>query len=156
MKILIRKASVYDAEEINKCLKLAFKEYEKEACESAAKGALSESVETTAEDISAKLFLVAELGGKIIGSVRVLVEDNCGYLSRFSVLPEYHKYGTGKLLLDKVDEYMLKMSASSIYLHTCLDVEHLVSFYRKNGFEVESVSTERGYNRAKLVKKYGE
>jgi len=156
MDIKIRRASVTDAEEVNKCLKLAFKEYEREACYNAAKGALSEDVSKTRADIENQVFLVAECAGKIIGSLRVKIEEHDGYLSRFSVLPEYHKYGTGRLLLEQIDKVLQKLGINSVYLHTCLDVVHLIDFYTNAGFRVECVSEDRGYRRAKLRKTYGE
>lgn len=156
MDIIIRKAKISDGSEINKCLKLAFKQYEKEACENAAKGALNEDVSKTVEDIEKQIFLVAEYNGKIVGSVRVKVEEKDGYLSRFSVLPEYHKFGIGKLLLDNIDVIAKKTGLNSIYLHTCFDVSHLVDFYTSCGFVLEDISSDRGYKRAKFRKIYGE
>lgn len=153
MNLSITKAKVQDAEEINTVLKKAFKEYEKASCPAAAKGALSETIEKTIEDIKKKLFLKAELDGRISGSIRVEFE-NCDtvYLSRFSVLPEHQKFGIGKKLLDEVFLRIKETAAKKIYLHTSLDVKHLIDFYESCGFKVESVSEDRGYKRAKLTK----
>lgn len=156
MNIIIRRATAGDAPNINRCLKLAFKEYEKEACHNAAKGALNEDISKTQEDILNQIFLVAESYGKIIGSVRVKLENDEGYLSRFSVLPEFHKFGVGKLLLEEIDSILLNLGIKSVYLHTCLDVTHLVNFYSASGFVVEGFSEDRGYKRGKLRKIYGE
>jgi len=155
MNFKIRNAVVSDADEINNVMKLAFKEYEKSACHNAAKGALTETVSKTFEDIQNKLFLVATANEKILGSVRVECADQNAYLSRFSVLPEYHQYGVGKALLDEVDSIMLKQGIHSIALHTSFDVKHLINFYENHGFVVESINEDTGYKRAKLRKIYG-
>ena len=153
MDLLIRKAVPEDAAEINSVLKRAFKNYEKAACYNAAKGALEETTEKTLEDIKNKLFLAAELDGKIAGSVRVeSLNESVAYLSRFSVLPEYHKFGTGKKLINEVFRILKEKNVRELYLHTSLDVTYLISFYESCGFTVESVSEDRGYKRAKLKK----
>ena len=155
MNFIIRKAQLSDAAKINYVMKLAFKNYEKSACYNAAKGALTEEVSKTLEDIQNKFFLVAESDGEILGSVRVEFDNTNAYLSRFSVLPEYHKYGVGKALLNEVDNKMLKENIHAIILHTSFDVKHLINFYKNNGFNVESISEDTGYKRARLRKIYG-
>jgi len=154
LEISIHKANRTDAKRINQVMKAAFKEYEKAASFTAAKGALSETVEQTAQDIENQLFLKAVCDGDIVGSVRVSVDGDEGYLSRFSVLPEYQRYGIGHILMDEVDLRMRNMSINSLTLHTCLDAKHLVAFYNNYGFEVVEETTDRGYRRGKFLKKY--
>ena len=151
--LCIRKATESDAAEINKVLKLAFKNYEKAACYNAAKGALEETYEKTLDDIKTKLFLVAELSDVVAGSVRVeIMDDKTAYLSRFSVLPQYHKYGVGKKLISEVFSILESKDIKAVYLHTSLDVKYLINFYEGCGFQVESVSEDKGYKRARLKK----
>ena len=118
MDFCIRKARVTDAEEINKVMKQAFADYEKETCHSAAKGALSETVEQTTEDIKNKIFLVAEADNCILGSVRVSMDCKDAYLSRFSVLSEYRQFGIGKSLIAEIDRILTDSGINSISLHT--------------------------------------
>lgn len=154
LEIFIQNAKKSDAERINQVMKAAFKEYEKAASFTAAKGALSETVFDTMSDIETKYFLKAVCDGDIVGSVRVSKDKNCAYLSRFSVLPEYQRYGIGHLLMEAVDELMKSVKCSSLMLHTCTDATHLVAFYKKSGFEITDISNDRGYNRGTFIKKY--
>ena len=89
----------------------------------------------------------------VAGSVRVeIMDDKTAYLSRFSVLPQYHKYGVGKKLISEVFSILESKDIKAVYLHTSLDVKYLINFYEGCGFQVESVSEDKGYKRARLKK----
>lgn len=155
LEIHIQKALKPDAERINEVMKAAFKEYSKVASPIAANGAFSETIEDTLNDIqSCQIFYKAVCDGDIVGSVRVRINGKNGYLSRFSVLPEYQRYGIGHILIDNVDEAMKDAKAETLTLHTCLDATHLVKFYTSYGFEIIGEESSRGYRRGTFIKKY--
>ncbi|MBO5369458.1 MAG: GNAT family N-acetyltransferase, partial [Clostridia bacterium] len=91
---------------------------------------------------------------KVVGSVRVAVDGETAYLSRFGVSPEYQNLGVGKALMNLVDINMKVMGVKLIQLHTGAKFISLITFYYGFGFYVDSTNKDRGYIRALLCKDY--
>ena len=98
--------------------------------------------------------LVAYINGKVVGSVRVAVNGETAYLSRFGVSPDYQNLGIGKALMNLVDINMKVLNVKQIQLHTASRIKPLIIFYYGRGFYVDSTSKERDYIRALLCKDY--
>ena len=62
--------------------------------------------------------------------------------------------GIGKSLMNLVDKYLISKNVRQVSLHTASKYGALMRFYYGRGFYVESVSHDRGYPRARLVKDY--
>jgi predicted N-acetyltransferase YhbS len=117
--------------------------------------ALNESCEDIAEQLNQKTVFVAELDGKVVGSVRVeCMKDGTAYFSRFGVDKHYKSSGVGCALMVAVDEYMEASGMGQLMLHTASCLLSLVRFYYSKGFVIVSTDTERGYSRALLCKSY--
>ena len=147
----IRKAVESDAPIISRITKKAFEEYAKLLPE--LPDALTETEDDIENDIVNKMVFVAELNRNIIGTVRLTPDGEKMYLSRFAVKPDQQGSGIGKHILEYCD-IMAKISgAKEIYLHTSTDAENLMTLYNNCGYELNSINTDKGYNRATLIKK---
>ena len=150
----IRNASEKDIDQILEITEAAFIKYKELANTDFELPALKETREIIEEDIKNKLVLVAYINGKVVGSVRVAVNGETGYLSRFGVNPEYQNLGIGKALMNLVDINMKVMGVKQLQLHTASKIKSLVCFYYGRGFYIDSTTKERDYIRALLCKDY--
>lgn len=150
----IRKAVSSDVPQIRKVTKNAFALYIKSAHLDTIP-ALTESEEEILQDLEKKVVLVAYIGDKIVGSLRLeLRDDNTAYLSRFGVEPDCQNLGIGKSLMNIVDNLMREHHIKQLQLHTASQIGPLIRFYYGRGFYVDSTSKDRGYIRALLCKDY--
>ena len=152
--VFIHEACSEDAEAIVAVIHEAMIRY---AENSRIPGTLPSMLET-AEDfrkyISDDTVLIAEIGGRIAGTIRIKhVSHYEAEISRFAVLPEHQKSGLGGAVFSAAEERIKKAKHESIYLHTSLDNKSLLNFYISRGFTVESESFSKGYRRGLLRKK---
>ena len=150
----IRNASEKDVDQILEITGSAFEKYKELAKTQYKLPALNETRETILDDIKNKIVLVAYINGKVVGSVRVAVNGETAYLSRFGVNPEFQNLGIGKALMNLVDINMRVMGVKQLQLHTAAKVKSLVVFYYGRGFYIDSTTKERDYIRALLCKDY--
>ena len=117
--------------------------------------ALNETREDIKRDLKEKLVFVAFINNVPVGSVRIKIrDDGTAYLSRFGVIQNNQNQGVGKGLMSVVDGVMKKRNVRRLELHTAAKYFDLVRFYYGRKFYVESISEERGYKRALMVKEY--
>lgn len=118
--------------------------------------ALNEDYEKVKQDIQNKYVYAAYLDGRVVGSLRIEADAEKGtaYLSRFGVSTLHQNLGVGKKLIKLVDSEMPAMGVKRLCLHTSSRVSPLIIFYYSVGFYIQSVSHDRGYPRALLVKEY--
>ncbi|MCK9478237.1 MAG: GNAT family N-acetyltransferase [Firmicutes bacterium] len=153
-EVQIRLATTEDAKQIAKVIKEAFLWYV-HAAEIKTVEALNETYEDVAADIKNKKVYCALLDKKVIGSLRIEInsDNKTAYLSRFGVLLEYRNIGVGKKLMQAVDIELKSLGIQKLFLHTAINIPELISFYKKVGFQIETVSESEGYPRALLTKR---
>ncbi len=83
------------------------------------------------EDDQLAMHLVAELGGKIVGTARLVIKGGRAKIGRMAVLRGYRRRGVGKKLLKRVVTLARKRGAKVIFLHAQVPV---IPFYEKMGF----------------------
>jgi predicted N-acetyltransferase YhbS len=152
---IIRKATEDDAPAIRDIMQEAFSKYAEDAGLAVPMDALQESLEDIINDIKTKEVFIALIDDVAVGSVRVqLRPDSTAYLSRFGVRLSFHNIGIGKSLMNLVDKLLISRDIKSVYLHTASKYFGLVRFYYGRGFYIDSVTKDRGYARALMVKEY--
>lgn len=155
MVFMVRKAEKADIPKIHEITEIVFKIYAENAGVKGTLSALKESYEDIEKDIETKEVFVSLLNEEVVGSVRVEVRpDKTAYLSRFGVKLDYQNNGVGKILINAVDNSMINLGVTNIYLHTASRMLSLVRFYYGRGFYIESTTKDRGYIRALLCKDY--
>lgn len=153
---VIRKATVEDAQSIRYVLQESFQKYMKEAGLHGTMEALNETVDDIKADIEKKVVFIALIDEMPVGTARVeFMPDNTAYLTRFGVRPDFHNIGIGKAMMNLIDKLLDAEGVQRVRLHTASNYNGLVRFYYGRGFFVESVSYERGYPRACMLKELG-
>ena len=149
--IKIRKAVESDAPIIERIVKTAFEEYAKSLPSSPE--ALTETIDDIENDILTKMVFVAEVNNNTVGTVRLTPKEKDMYLSRFAVRPSAQNSGLGRYILEYTDIISRISGCENIYLHTSAQSESLMKLYSSVGYEISEITTDRGYERAKLIKK---
>ncbi len=146
----IRLAGLEDAEDIFFLVKEAFADY-------GGKGTnpvMEETVGDIKADLKGNLVLVVEFFNKIVGSLRLEAQmESCFYLKRFSILPGFQHQGLGTRLYQQAEKTALDYGGKFIYLHSSVEDQKLISFYKKLGFTCLKKDQENGYERGLWVKK---
>lgn len=150
---IIRRARVEDAKDVYDILQKAFREYAEAACLQNIE-ALKETVKDIENEIMNKIVFIAVIDHKIVGTVRMDINGDKAYISRFAVNSDNRNTGIGKSIMSLVDKYLISKNVREVSLHTASRYGALMRFYYGRGFYVESVSYERGYPRARMVKEY--
>lgn len=147
-ELRIRKAGLADIPELASLLQTAMAHY---AQVSGIPTMLDSQRETEADirrHIEEDTVLVAESHGCIAGTCRLTLQtDGSAYFSRFAVAHTRRKSGIGKQLLLVACELLQQAGAREICLHTAIANQPLVGLYTSQGFELVSVSHDRGYAR---------
>lgn len=150
----IRLASENEIDDIIEITKTAFQKYIDNTGLKDIE-ALNETREDIKKDLKEKLVFVAFINNVPVGSVRIKVKgDGTAYLSRFGVIQTNQNQGVGKGLMSVVDGVMKKKNVKRLELHTAAKYFDLVRFYYGRKFYIESISEDRGYKRALMVKEY--
>lgn len=151
-QILLQRAAVSDAKDIQHLTRLAFERYAKEVRRPQNVAALHESMDDVLADIRDKHVYIVRLDGEPVGSVRFHVPgEHIAYLSRFAMHPDVQNLGLGGLLLEKVKLECIDLGVHAITLHTASKMRSTVAFYLKNGYYIHSISRDTDYIRAFMV-----
>lgn len=87
------------------------------------------------------LFLVAEAGGKIIGSVIGGYDGRRGLIYHLAVAAEYRRSGVGQALMDEVEARLRQKGCLKAYLLVVNGNDIAARFYEKRGWQaMDSVS----------------
>ena len=152
-RLIIRRATVNDAPSVFSIIQKAFNEYSKITGQTNL-DALAETVEDITKEIQTKAVFIGIINDNIVGTVRVSINGDEAYLSRFAVDQNSQKTGIGKSLMNAVDTYLKKMHEKKVTLHTSSKHDVLMRFYYGIGFFVEAIETDKGYLRARMIKEY--
>ncbi|MET9400984.1 GNAT family N-acetyltransferase [Kitasatospora sp. NPDC002965] len=115
MTVIISTAEAEDAEQI---LKLQYLGYQTEAelYGDWAIEPLTQSLESLRAELTEQHFLVARLGGEIVGTVRGRVgPDGVGRIGRLVVHPRMQRHGLGGRLLEALEHRLAEDGAVSSY-----------------------------------------
>lgn len=150
---IIRRATSQDAPAVFSILQSAFIEYGRITGQSRLE-ALFETVDDVQMEIETKTVYIAIIDKAIVGTVRLEINEEQAYLSRFAVDRNSRNSGIGKSLMNIVDKFLEDRKIKKVILHTASKHNLLMRFYYGRGFYTEDIETDRGYLRAKLVKEY--
>lgn len=127
----IQIANVNDAEEILALQKLAYKS-EARLHDDFQIPPLVESIEELRDKFKTFVFLKVTDKGKIVGSVRVLTEDNTCYVGRLMVHSDFQKRGIATKLLSEIERIF---SCSRFELFTGEKSVNTIRLYEKLGYK---------------------
>ncbi len=142
-----------DAEAIHALTHKCFIVYSEKILKDGRIEALSETLADVERDIETKHVIKCVLDGEIVGSVRYeILDDDIAYLTRFGVDPDIQSLGLGSVLIEKVTSECAAKGVKAITLFTASKMTSSVAFYLKHGYYVHSITRDKGYIRAFLVK----
>ena len=81
------------------------------------------------------LFLIAESGGRIIGTVIGGFDGRRGLIYHLAVDAAFRKHGIGSLLMDEVEHRLKSKGCIKCYLLVAEDNENAIRFYETRGWE---------------------
>jgi ribosomal protein S18 acetylase RimI-like enzyme len=111
--VLIRSALPAESGVVAEIMRSAFAEHRGRIRPDSS--ALKETAESVAEFLRAHHIFVAEIEGRLVGSVQAKVEDDGVYLGRLSVLPGCRRIGVADRLLAAVESYTREISARAVF-----------------------------------------
>jgi ribosomal protein S18 acetylase RimI-like enzyme len=83
------------------------------------------------------LLFVAEVDGKIVGTVMAGYDGHRGWLYSLAVLPEYRKQSIGSRLVKHAEKHLVELGCPKINLQIMKGNEQVEAFYHKLGYETE-------------------
>lgn len=96
--------------------------------------------------------LVAEVGGKTIGSVRCEVDKGSIYIYKLAVLKTYRRHGVAARLMAGVEKFALADGYTKLKLD-CAEEKGLTDYYKKLGFNVYKIVDHGFYHGVYMEKK---
>lgn len=80
-------------------------------------------------------FLVAEVGGRVVGYIIARRVGTRGHIIAIAVDPKYRGRGIGTILMQVILEKLKKRGVEIVWLEVRISNKRAISFYRKLGFE---------------------
>lgn len=80
------------------------------------------------------LFLVADVEGRIIGSVMGGFDGRRGLVYHLAVAPEFRRLGIGERLMDELERRLRAKGCIRMYLLVTKDNQEAIDFYEKRGW----------------------
>ena len=90
-------------------------------------------------DFQPKLFFIALLNCKMIGSVMVGYEGHRGWINYLAVLPDCQRHGYGRELVEKAINELKKLGCLKVNLQVRRSNISAVEFYKHLGFKEDDV-----------------
>lgn len=141
MNVLVREYKEYDADQISNIIRrnlfeVNIKDYGEEEIKKQAEKFKPEDI---IRKFQTRITYVATDDCNVIGTASIsndFVKDKSIYcLLTVFVMPEYHKKGVGKILLEKLEENARELNAKKIIVEPSITGQN---FYRKLGYEYEN------------------
>lgn len=85
-------------------------------------------------EVQRELFLVAELGGAIVGSVMAGYEGHRGWINYLAVGPDHQRKGYAQQLMHAAEEKLLALGCPKINLQVRATNEDVLAFYEHIGY----------------------
>lgn len=85
------------------------------------------------------LFLVAEDGGRVVGTVIGSWDGRRGWIYHLAVCPLHQKQGIGRMLVSEVEARLRAYGALKINLTLEAQNEGAVAFYQRLGYKVDKL-----------------
>lgn len=95
---------------------------------------LTQTIDSVIRDFGSYIYLKAEYNAKIIGSVRVMIENNTCLIGRLIVDPDFQNRGVGRKLMDQLET--LFKDVERFELFTGKKSEKNIAFYTNGGYKI--------------------
>jgi ribosomal protein S18 acetylase RimI-like enzyme len=89
--------------------------------------------------VNPELFLVAEVNGRLAGTVIGGYEGHRGWINYLAVLPTFQKQGVGRSLMQTVEAKLLALGCPKINLQVRSNNTAVIQFYGHIGYHIDDV-----------------
>lgn len=89
--------------------------------------------------VTPELFLVAERGGKVIGSCMAGYEGHRGWINYLAVSPNVQRQGVARQLMSQAEDLLRARGCPKINLQVRTDNTEVIAFYKSIGFAQDPV-----------------
>jgi predicted N-acetyltransferase YhbS len=108
-----------------------------------------QDIEVTKERLANGPSFIAELDGKIVGTITLTFPMNVPHaeymtdrplasFGQFAVEPGLQKAGIGRRLIETVEKEAIQLGAEEICLDTAQPAVHLIAYYERLGYEIRA------------------
>ncbi|HEY4675147.1 MAG TPA: GNAT family N-acetyltransferase [Candidatus Bathyarchaeia archaeon] len=146
LKMVIKRATIADAEEVLSLQKLAYQS-EAEIYNSFDIPPLTQTLQEIKDEFSSKTVLKTVFNEKIIGSVRAFLKDGTCYIGRLIVHPNFQNQGIGTKLTNEIERIF--SNAKRFELFTGYRSAKNLHLYQKLGYKI--FKTEKVNENLKLA-----
>ncbi|AGQ32253.1 Acetyltransferase YpeA [Serratia liquefaciens] len=87
------------------------------------------------------LFLVAEVGGEVVGSVMGGYDGHRGSAYYLGVHPDYRGRGIANALISRLEKKLIARGCPKIQLMVREDNDTVIEMYEKLGYEIQSITS---------------
>lgn len=87
------------------------------------------------------LFLVAEVGGEVVGSVMGGYDGHRGSAYYLGVHPDYRGRGIANALISRLEKKLVARGCPKIQLMVREDNDTVIEMYEKLGYEIQSITS---------------
>jgi len=87
------------------------------------------------------LFLVGRVEGQIVATIMGGYEGHRGWVNYLAVSPEHQRKGYAKILMNKIEDLLLKMECPKINLQVRETNQQVIGFYHAIGYQVDPVTS---------------
>ena len=130
----IREANPADGPQIAAVLAESFAEYKPLYTEKAY-AATTPDGDTIQERFAQGTMWVAVFGGKIVGTVSAVPENQSLYIRSMAILPAARGAGIGERLLEEIENFAVMNGYQRLFLSTTPFLQRAIRLYEKFGFE---------------------
>jgi ribosomal protein S18 acetylase RimI-like enzyme len=89
--------------------------------------------------VNPDLFLVAELNGRLTGTIMGGYEGHRGWINYLAVSPDYQRQGVGRALMEAVEAKLLALGCPKINLQVRSGNTAVIQFYGHLGYHIDDV-----------------
>jgi len=132
-EVQVRRATVEDAAAISRLLLAAFGAIRERYTDDGFAD-VTPNEQIIAERFEEGALWVAEVDGRVVGSVSLIKEPEGLYVRSMAVLPQFQGRGIGHKLLDTLDEYAAGTGVNRIFLYTLPFRLGARELYEKHGY----------------------
>ena len=91
--------------------------------------------------IAPELFLVGEIGGKIVATAMGGYEGHRGWVNYLGVDPEYQRQGLAREMMEEIERLLKEWGCPKINLQIRNTNLNAIEFYRRIGYNVEEITS---------------
>ncbi|MGF6192925.1 GNAT family acetyltransferase [Serratia sp. 2723] len=88
-----------------------------------------------------ELFLVAEVGGEVVGSVMGGYDGHRGSAYYLGVHPDYRGRGIANALINRLEKKLIARGCPKIQLTVREDNDTVIEMYEKLGYEIQAITS---------------